>query len=120
MALTKSQVSQLYVAIFNRASEGNGNTYWQTDASSLTDAANKMLNTTDATTYFGTSLNSNQAFVEHIYLNTLNKTATDDATGIAYWVAELNAGKSRGEVVAALVTAVNDLSTVYRTKSLKV
>lgn len=29
MALTQEQVSQLYVAIFNRASEGEGNEYWQ-------------------------------------------------------------------------------------------
>jgi hypothetical protein len=29
MALTKTQVSQLYVSIFGRASEGEGNTFWQ-------------------------------------------------------------------------------------------
>lgn len=110
MALTQTQVSQLYVAIFNRASEGAGNTYWQSSADMAT-CANYMLATPDASTYFGTSLNTNQAFIEHIYLNTLNKSATDDPTGIAYWKNLLDGGMSRGAVVAALVTAVGDYAS---------
>jgi len=70
-----------------------------------------MLETTDAQTYFGTSLATNQAFVEHIYLNTLNKTVAQDAAGIKYWVDLLNAGTSRGEVVAGLVAAVAQYAT---------
>lgn len=108
MALTKTEVSKLYVSIFNRASEGEGNTYWQNDAVDMKDAAAKMLSTPDAATYFGTSLDSNQAFIEHIYLNTLNKTASQDAEGIAYWVNQLNSGLSRAEIVGSLVTAVDD------------
>ena len=108
MALTKTEVSKLYVSIFNRASEGAGNTYWQEDAADLKDAAAKMLSTPDAATYFGTSLDSNQAFIEHIYLNTLNKTASQDTEGVAYWVNQLNSGLSRAEIVGSLVTAVDD------------
>ena len=110
MALTKTEVSELYVAIFNRASEGEGNTYWQTQGD-LAKVANDMLATSDAKTYFGDSLDTNQAFIEHIYLNTLNKTVdgtngtTADADGIAYWVSLLNTGTSRGQIVADLVTA---------------
>ncbi len=107
MALTQTQVSKLYVAIFNRASEGEGNTYWQTNQPDMATTANVMLDTPDAKAYFGDTLNSNQAFIEHIYKNTLNKTATDDPDGIAYWVNELNSGKSRGDVVAELVNAVD-------------
>jgi hypothetical protein len=105
MALTKTEISKLYVSIFNRASEGSGNTYWQTKGT-LAEVANAMLATTDAVAYFGTSLNTNQAFIEHIYKNTLNKDATDDPSGIAYWVNLLDQGLSRGEVVASLVDAV--------------
>jgi hypothetical protein len=105
MALTQTQVSQLYVAIFNRASEGSGNAYWQTQ-SDMAAAATAMLATTDAESYFGDSLDSDQAFIEHIYLNTLNKTAEDDADGIAYWVGRLEAGATRGEVVAELVQVI--------------
>ncbi|NPA60184.1 MAG: DUF4214 domain-containing protein, partial [Epsilonproteobacteria bacterium] len=107
MALTKTEVSELYVAIFNRASEGEGNKYWQTQGS-LSEVADKMLATDDAKEYFNGSIDDNQAFIELIYQNTLSKTPTDDPDGIAYWVSELEAGKTRGEVVAALVTAVAD------------
>lgn len=110
MALTQKQVSELYVAIFNRASEGEGNKFWQTSQTGAA-AANAMLATADAKTYFGTSLNSNQAFIEHIYSNTLNKTYAQDKAGIDFWVNALNSGMSRGEVVASLVAAVANYSS---------
>ena len=106
--LTKIEVSQLYVSIFGRASEGEGNTYWQTNQPDMITTANTMLDTTAAKNYFGTSLNSNQAFIEHIYLNTLSKTLEDDPAGIAYWVGELNSGKTRGEVAVSMVTVIKD------------
>jgi len=105
--LTKTQVSQLYVSIFGRASEGEGNTYWQTQPDMAT-AAEAMLDTDAARNYFGANLNTNQAFIEHIYLNTLNKTISDDSAGINYWVNLLDTGTSRGAAVASLVGAIND------------
>jgi len=110
MALTTTQISQLYVAIFNRASEGEGNAYWAAQNKTAAQIADDMLNTTDAATYFGSSLDSNQAFIEHVYLNTLNKTVAQDPDGIAYWVSQLAGGASRGEVVASLVTAIDSYS----------
>ena len=106
--LTQDEVSQLYVSIFGRASEGEGNSYWQTGQYGMATTANEMLATTAASDYFGASLNSNQAFIEHIYLNTLSKTLTDDPGGIAYWVGELNAGSTRGEVATSLVGVIKD------------
>jgi hypothetical protein len=55
MALPKTQISELYVAIFNRASEGSGNTYWQTFSSddSAAEVASAMLASTAAEDYFG-------------------------------------------------------------------
>ncbi len=84
-ALSKTEVSQLYVSVFNRASEGEGNTYWQSQPDMAT-AASVMLDTQTAKDYFGANLNTNQAFIEHIYLNTLNKIIADDSSGIDYWV----------------------------------
>jgi len=103
--LTKTQVSELYVAIFNRASEGSGNQYWQGTGMSVEDTATTMLATADAQAYFGGSLDSDRAFIEHIYLNTLNKTPADDAAGINYWLGTLASGDSRGYVISALVSA---------------
>lgn len=107
--LTQTQVSQLYISIFGRASEGEGNTFWQAEADQAT-AANAMLATSAAATYFGTSLDSDQAFVEHIYLNTLGKTLAQDPDGIAFWVNAL-ATNSRGFVVAELIKSATDAAT---------
>ncbi|SDE30873.1 Calx-beta domain-containing protein [Desulfuromonas thiophila] len=106
MSLTTSQISQLYVALFNRASEGEGNAFWQAVSADRAEIADAMLATEAAKAYFGGSLDSNQAFIEHIYQNTLNKTLADDPTGIAFWVAALDGGQSRGAVVASLIDAV--------------
>lgn len=107
MALTKTQVSELYVAIFNRASEGSGNSYWQGQGSAA-EVAQEMLDTPDAKEYFGTALDDNKAFIEHIYINALGKTYAQDPGGIDFWVARLASGETRGEVVAALVAAAMD------------
>ncbi len=105
--LSKTDISQLYVSVFNRASEGGGNTYWQSQPD-MAWAADAMLRTDAAKNYFGASLNSNQAFIEHIYQNTLNKTLADDPQGIAYWVGQLDSGQSRGAVVAELVGVIKN------------
>ena len=105
MALTQTQVSQLYVALFGRASEGEGNAFWQ-QSSSMLSAANAILGTDAAAEYFGDTLNDNQAFIEFIYANTLGKTIEQDPAGIAFWVAALDTGTTKGEVVTALIDAV--------------
>lgn len=107
MALTQTQVSQLYVTLFGRASEGSGNKYWQAQ-SDMAVAAQMMLDTAAAKTYFGTSMDDNQKFIEHIYKNTLNKTVADDAAGIKFWVDALNAGNSRGFIASELIKAAVD------------
>jgi uncharacterized protein (TIGR02145 family) len=108
--LTKNEVSQLYVAIFNRASEKEGNLYWQSLELDMATTADVMLVTDAAKNYFGANLYSNQAFIEHIYLNTLNKTYAEDQYGITYWVRLLDEGLSRGSVVASLVSVIEDYS----------
>ncbi|MCA1794523.1 MAG: DUF4214 domain-containing protein [Desulfobacteraceae bacterium] len=105
--LSKNDISMLYVSIFNRASEGGGNAFWQPQPD-MAWAADEMLRTPAAKNYFGASLNSNQAFIEHIYQNTLNKTLADDPQGIAHWVGRLDAGQTRGAVVAELVGAIKN------------
>ncbi len=100
-------ISQLYVAIFGRASEGEGNLFWQGYDSDRVVVADAMLATDAAQQYFGDSLNSDQAFIEHIYWNTLSKAPTDDPDGIAYWVDKLGKSSSRGAVAVSLVGVIN-------------
>lgn len=106
MALTQSQVSQLYVTVIGRASEGDGNTFWQS-ATDMATAATDMLASPPAQEYFGTSLDDDQAFIEHIYENTLGKTYAEDPEGVDFWVAALQ-DSTRGEVVTSLINAVYD------------
>lgn len=108
MALTQTQVSQLYVTVIGRASEGEGNTFWQA-GDSLASVATDMLATEAAQTYFGNTLDDDQAFIEHIYENTLGKTYADDPDGIDFWVSVLQ-DSTRGEVVAGLIEAVYQYS----------
>ncbi|WP_019895299.1 beta strand repeat-containing protein [Hydrogenovibrio halophilus] len=105
MALTQTQVSELYVSIFGRASEGNGNQFWQAE-DSMESAAAAMLATDPAIEYFGDTLNDNQAFIEFIYENTFGKTYAEDPEGVDFWTAALNGGTSKGEIVASLISAV--------------
>jgi hypothetical protein len=106
--LSKTDISQLYVAIFNRASEGEGNLYWQSLGLDMATTADVMLETDAAKNYFGESLNTNQSFIEHIFYNTLDKTRAEDPDGIAYWVDLLDGGLSRGAVVAGLVSVIEN------------
>ena len=109
MALTKTQVSELYVSIFNRASEKAGNEGWQAQDMTAAEMATAMLDTDAAKTYFGASLDTDLAFVQHIYLNTLNKTYADDTAGIDGWVSQLTSGTmTRGELVADMVDVIAD------------
>ena len=104
--LTQTQVSQLYVSIFGRASEGEGNAYWMATSDAMASAASRMLGSPAAIEYFGSSLDTDQAFVEHIYNNTLGKTVVQDPDGIAYWVGRLTAGDTRGSFVVAMTYAL--------------
>ena len=108
MTLTITQISQLYVSLFGRASEGEGNQYWQTRSTGtdMSAIADRMLATEAAKDYLGETLDNNQAFIEQIYLNALGKTRADDSEGIDFWTNQLDSGKTKGQVVEALVTAV--------------
>lgn len=112
MTLTQSEVSALYVSLFGRASEGAGNKYWQDSAKAnnwnFATTAQKMLETQASKDFFGNSINSNEAFIAHIYKTTLNKDANSDAQGKAFWVDALNKGLDRGAVVSELLKAALD------------
>ena len=115
MALTQSQVSDLFVAVFGRASEGEGNTFWQTStySDSMTTAADQMFTLSVVTDYFGvtdfTTEASIRTVVEAIYLNALGKSPTDDAAGIQGWIDYVFvSGNSMGQMAAALTVAARD------------
>lgn len=117
MALTKTQVSSLYVSLFGRTSEGGGNQYWVNMSNienlSVSAIADRMLDTSVVKQYFGDNLNDNFKFINFIYENTLNKSAYEgrgkevDKAGVEYWTRLLET-KTKGEVVNAMIQSVYD------------
>lgn len=104
--LSRDQVSQLYVSILGRASEGEGNAYWCANQSDMVSAVNAMLVLDGVKEYFGKHFQDNKRFITFIYSQTLGKDADQDPDGIAYWTSLLDQGKSRGQVVTDLIKAL--------------
>ena len=113
MALTKTQVSQLYVTLFGRASESSGSKFWQATQPNMTEAATNMLNDESAKAFFGNNIDTNAKFVNHIYQNVFGRTA--DKGGFDFWVSALN-GYSRGFVVAEMIKAAEKTEPTFNKK----
>ena len=104
MAVTQAQVAQLYVALFNRAAEGEGLRNWMADGANKTMAqvADTMLQAPAVKTYFNGAIDNDRDFVEMIYKNILGKDYTQDPNGIDSWVLHLQLGHTRGETLVKL------------------
>ena len=111
MAITaamRTQVSQLYVALFGRAPDSDGLGYWVNElgnGKSLTSVADTMYATAPARAYYPT-WKTNEEIISSFYVNVLGRTA--DAEGLAYWTAKLNAaGATPGSVIAQMIEVVS-------------
>jgi putative surface layer protein sapB11 len=107
MAVTQAQVAQLYVALFNRAPEGDGFRAWVAAGAPKTQAqiANEMLASPATAPYYaslGIDISTNRGYVELIYKNILGKDYVRDPDGINAWVRHLDAGHSRGDTLVKL------------------
>lgn len=92
------QINRLYQAYFLRLADEAGFDYWLDQRArwtSLVDISNAFAASAEFQNRYG--LLSNEAFVDLVYANVLNRPA--DAEGRGYWIGQLNAGGSRGEVM---------------------
>ncbi len=110
MAITtamRTEVSQLYVALFGRAPDGDGLGFWvqlRDQGQSLAQIANTMYNTTPARQFYPSFL-TNTEVISAFYSNVLGRTA--DADGLAFWTGKLNAaGATPGSVIAEMINVV--------------
>lgn len=92
-------VERLYRAALARAPDGPGLAFWSeqylTCASSLTGIADRFAASPEFQGRFGAP--SNRGFVELLYRNVLGREG--EAQGVAYWTAQLDAGRlTRGAV----------------------
>lgn len=91
-------IARLYQATLNRRPEEAGLRDWRAEMAagkSLADLVPGFTNSAEFTALYGAT--SNQAFVTLLYNNVLGRAP--DAAGFAGWVAQLDAGGSRTDVV---------------------
>lgn len=103
----RTEISQLYTALFGRAPDADGMGFWvglRNDGQSLTQIANTMYDTAPARAYYPLFL-TNQEIIGSFYSNVLGRTA--DAEGLAFWTAKLNApGATPGSVITEMIDVV--------------
>jgi hypothetical protein len=122
MAITtamQTQVTELYVALFNRAPERDGLGYWVVQLDTVANGgggltiqqvAEAMYDTEPARVIYPLSLTDAQ-FVTNVYTFVLGRAP--DAGGLAYWTARLvslngaTGGNGHGAVVEEIIVAVN-------------
>ena len=95
MSVTQTQVSALYVAMLNRAADGDGNRYWQ-EKPSMESVTKFLLDHVEEDL-------TNKEYVEMMYQNALNKTPGSDTDGVKYWTDRLDDGESREDLTPSFV-----------------
>ena len=104
-ATMNTQITQLYVALFNRAPDADGLGYWSSElsaGSTMAQVADEMYAVPAARAYYPSSFDNGQ-IVDAFYLNALGRAA--DGPGRGYWMAQL-AVKSVGQVISDMIVAV--------------
>ncbi len=92
------QINRLYQAYFLRLADESGFGYWldqRAHWTSLVDISSAFAASAEFQNRYGSM--SNEAFVDLVYANVLNRLA--DPEGRAYWIGQLSGGRSRGEVM---------------------
>ena len=99
---TQQSVAALYAAIFNRAPDQAGLTYWTAKVNAGVSLASVAAGFAQHEVFTaGIGALSNTAYVAALYANILG--GAGDTAGIAYWTARLATGESKASVVAAFV-----------------
>ena len=100
-------VSDLYVALFGRAPDGEGLGYWSNELAggkTLAQVANAMFNTEPARAFFPT-FQRNEDIIKSFYVNVLGRQP--DTEGLGYWTGQLNQPTATpGSIIVQMITAV--------------
>jgi hypothetical protein len=80
------------------------------DGLGVTRIADVMARSTEFKATYGSL--TDQQLVEQVYLNLLGRPG--DAAGVAYWVGQLTAGRSRGSVVARIALSAENVAATQR------
>ncbi|NOQ65034.1 MAG: hypothetical protein GQ582_11040 [Methyloprofundus sp.] len=106
--LSKTEVSQFYVVIYNRIPTKEESEYWQNYSLLVLGGDRRpkiaavMLQSAGARKNFGNALGAgDRAVIEHIYLKLFDQTYADDPGGINYWVNRIEKQGNTLEIVIA-------------------
>lgn len=99
MALTTTQVQQVFLAITGRPAEGQA-VAWGANSLNIAALANSVIDIRKGTDF----ANNKDTFIENLYQNLLGRAS--DAEGKEFWLKVLNDGASYGDVVAQFINAV--------------
>src|SRR5215210_6636684 len=123
MAITvamRTEISQLYVALFGRAPDGDGLGFWvnlRNQGQSLTQIANSMYGTEPARAYYPSFFTSGE-IIKSFYENVLGRPAGSDLEGIAFWTAKLGvAGATPGSVINEMINVVSHYTALGGTNA---
>jgi hypothetical protein len=126
--MIKDQVTELYIAMFQRAPSESEIDYWynsaQTNGLDIIDLADTMVNSAkDATHMFGledlypqyanydpNNPDSVKDIISSVYSTIFNKDESQDPDGVNYWTNEVLNGKSVGEVIVGIEDAAKDIA----------
>lgn len=99
MALSTTQVQQVFLAITGRPAEGQA-VAWGANSLNIAALANSVIDIRKGTDF----ANNKDTFIENLYQNLLGRAS--DAEGKEFWLKVLNDGASYGDVVAQFINAV--------------
>ncbi len=91
MAFTEEEITQIYVATFNRAPDEVGLNYWMNDSGleDINDVARSFFDSDEAQVMYPSSVSSTE-LVQTAYQNLFSREADDG--GLAYWTYGLDNG----------------------------
>jgi hypothetical protein len=106
---TAGQVYRLYEGALNRAPDQEGLTYWTNVLNAgtpLQSVADGFVGSAEFQADYGAL--DNTGFVTLLYSNVLHRAP--DATGLSVWVAELNSGVTRSQVLLGFTQSQEDIN----------
>jgi secreted trypsin-like serine protease len=112
---TKGDITQLYVATFNRAPDATGLDYWYNSGFSLEDIAMSFFDQQETQDLYPNSSDEN-LFVKAVYKNLFNREV--DRAGLTYWNLALSSGTvSKSLFILAVINgATGDDNTILVNK----
>jgi Ca2+-binding RTX toxin-like protein len=95
-------IARIYEVALDRSADAAGMKFWtgqkELTAASTVDFANAFISSNEFTTKFGANSSmTNQKFLEVMYDNAFERAA--DPSGLQYWLTQMSAGMTRGEIV---------------------